>query len=159
MPGSPSCLPRRIITSSTPHVGVHRHAVPRHTHAKGRVKEMPPMKKANSAKNNPEKVNEFMDKLDHPFKAEVQAVREIIKSVNEQITEEIKWKAPSFSYKGYMATFNLWAKEHVHLIFHNGAVLHDQSGLLQGDTVDRCMVYFSDMEDAGEEWMKLKESK
>jgi len=50
--------------------------------------------------NNTEKVNEFMNKLDHPFKAEVQVVREIVLNVNKRITEEIKWKAPSFSYKG-----------------------------------------------------------
>jgi len=123
------------------------------------------MKKANSTRNNTEKVNEFMDKLDHPFKTEVQAVREIIMNVNPQITEEIKWTAPSFSYKGYMATFNLWTEKQVHLIFHNGAILHDQSGLLQGDYVDRRMVYFADMEDvkskrpalenAVKEWVKL----
>jgi hypothetical protein len=97
--------------------------------------------------NQTEKVNEFMEELDHPFKAEVQAVREIIKNVHPDITEEIKWKAPSFSYKGYMATFNLWAKQHVHLIFHNGAILNHDSGLLAGEYVDRRMVYFSDMED------------
>ncbi len=97
--------------------------------------------------NKTEKVNEFIDKLDHPFKAEVQAVREIIKNVNKDITEEIKWNAPFFSYKGYMAIFNLWAKQHVHLIFHNGAILNDKSGLLQGDYVDRRMAYFSDMKD------------
>jgi len=115
--------------------------------------------------NDTEKVNEFMRKLRHPFKAEVQAVREIILNVNKHITEEIKWNAPSFSYKGYMATFNLWAKEHVHLIFHNGAILHDKSGLLQGDYPDRRMVYFSSMEDvnskravlekAVKEWVKV----
>lgn len=123
------------------------------------------MKKATSTKGNTEKVDEFMDKLDHPFKAEVQAVRDIIKNVNKQITEEIKWAAPSFSYKGYMATFNLWAKEHVHLIFHNGAILSNRSGLLEGDYPTRRMVYFSDMEQvkskqaalerAVKEWVKL----
>jgi len=97
--------------------------------------------------NKTEKVNEFMDKLDHPFKAEVQAVREIIKNANKDITEEIKWNAPSFSYKGYMATFNLWAKQHVHLIFHNGAILEDKSGFLQGDYPDRRMAYFTNMND------------
>jgi hypothetical protein len=102
---------------------------------------------AKKAVNNTEKVNEFMNQLDHPFKAEVQVVRDIIKNVNEEITEEIKWNAPSFSYKGYMATFNLWAKQHVHLIFHNGAILSNESGLLEGDYVDRRMVYFSNMED------------
>lgn len=32
-----------------------------------------------------------MDQLDHPFKAEVQTIRDIIKHVNKDITEEIKW--------------------------------------------------------------------
>jgi uncharacterized protein YdhG (YjbR/CyaY superfamily) len=44
-----------------------------------------------------EEVNQFMEKLDHPFKAEVQMIREIIKNVDSEITEQIKWKAPSFS--------------------------------------------------------------
>ncbi len=97
--------------------------------------------------NQTEKVNDFMQQLDHPFKAEVQVVRDIIKSVHPGITEEIKWKAPSFSYKGYMVTFNLWARQHVHLVFHNGAILSHESGLLEGDYVDRRMAYFSSLED------------
>ena len=92
-------------------------------------------------------VDAYMDQLDHPFKAEVQAVREIILGVNKGITEQVKWNAPSFSYKGYLATFNLHARQHVHLIFHNGAILNDTSGLLQGDYIDRRMVYFTSMED------------
>ena len=97
--------------------------------------------------NQTEKVNGFMEQLDHPFKAEVQAVRDMIKNVHPGITEEIKWKAPSFSYKGYMVTFNLWARQHVHLVFHNGAILRHESGLLEGDYVDRRMAYFSSMDD------------
>ena len=58
------------------------------------------MKKSNAKTDGTEQVNEFMEKLDHPFKAEVQLVREIIKNVNRDITEQIKWKAPSFSYHG-----------------------------------------------------------
>ena len=97
--------------------------------------------------NQTEKVNDFMQQLDHPFKAEVQVVRDMIKNVHPGITEEIKWKAPSFSYKGYMVTFNLWARQHVHLVFHNGAILSHESGLLEGDYVDRRMAYFSSLED------------
>jgi hypothetical protein len=97
--------------------------------------------------NRTEKVNAFMEQLEHPFKAEVQVVREIIKNVHPGITEEVKWKAPSFSYKGYLVTFNLWATKHVHLVFHNGAILSNDSGLLEGDYVDRRMMYFADMAD------------
>ena len=98
--------------------------------------------------NQTAKVDEFLDKLDHPFKAEVQAVREIIKGVKSNITEQIKWNAPSFSYKGaYLVTFNLHAKHHVHLVFHNPAIAQVKSGLLEGDYKDRRMVYFADMND------------
>jgi len=105
------------------------------------------MKKAVASMNSTPKVNEFMDKLDHPFKAEVQAVREIIMNVNKHITEDIKWAAPSFSYKGYMVTFNLWAKQHVHLVFHNPEVVNIKSAILEGNYPTRRMVYFSDMKD------------
>lgn len=108
---------------------------------------MAPNKKPKPPVNKTEEVNEFMASLDHPFKAEVQVVREIIKNVNPAITEQIKWNAPSFSYKGYMVTFNLWAKQHVHLVFHNGAILNHESGLLEGSYPDRRMIYFSDMEE------------
>ncbi|MBC7813905.1 MAG: DUF1801 domain-containing protein [Burkholderiales bacterium] len=98
-------------------------------------------------KKQKETVDEFMDKLDHPLKAEVQAVREIIKGVNPNITEQIKWVAPSFSYKDYIATFNLRTDKHVHLIFHNPAIASIQSDILEGDYADRRMTYFTDMAD------------
>jgi uncharacterized protein YdhG (YjbR/CyaY superfamily) len=94
-----------------------------------------------------ETVDEFMTKLDHPRKAEVQAVRDIIKGVDQNITEEIKWNAPSFSYKDYIATFNLRATQHVHLIFHNPAIASVKSEILEGDYPDRRMTYFADMDD------------
>jgi uncharacterized protein YdhG (YjbR/CyaY superfamily) len=93
-------------------------------------------------------VQEFIDTLDHPLKSEVQRIRETIKGVNPDITEEIKWNAPSFSYKGnYLVTFNLRATQHVHLVFHNSEIPKVHSELLEGDYADRRMVYFSDMQD------------
>jgi uncharacterized protein YdhG (YjbR/CyaY superfamily) len=106
------------------------------------------MTKIRPPANKTEAVDEFMAKLDHPFKAEVQAVRDIIKGVDQDVTEEIKWNAPSFSYKGsYLVTFNLHANKHVHLVFHNPAIVEVESGLLEGDYKDRRMAYFSDMND------------
>jgi hypothetical protein len=114
-------------------------------------------------------VDEFMTALDHPFKAEVQAVREIIKGVHKGITEEVKWKAPSFSYKGYLATFNLWARQHVHLVFHNGAILDPKLSILEGNYPDRRMVYFANMNEvrarkpalvkAIKQWIRLMDEK
>ena len=103
------------------------------------------MKKSNAKLDNTEQVDEFMAKLDHPFKAEVQMIREIIKNVDNGITEQIKWKAPSFSYKGeYLVTFNLWEKRKIHLVFHNPAISKVKSKLLEGDYEHRRMTYFSD---------------
>jgi hypothetical protein len=101
----------------------------------------------NTDVNKPDDVDAYMARLDHPLKAEVQALREIIKGVDPRITEQVKWNAPSFSYKGYMATFNLHPREHVHLVWHNGVVLQDPGGLLEGSYPDRRMTYFTGMAD------------
>ena len=102
------------------------------------------MKKA----NNVAKVDEQLSNLDHPFKDEVELVRGIIKGVNEEIDEEWKWNAPSFSYKGeYLVTFNLWEKKRVHLVFHNPEIVNIESGLLEGDYPTRRMAYFADTAD------------
>ena len=105
------------------------------------------MKKAKSATGT-EQVNAFMDTLDHPLKAEVETVREIIKNVSKDITEQIKWNAPSFSYQGeYLVTFNLWEKQKIHLVFHNPMISKVKSKLLEGDYDHRRMAYFSDRND------------
>jgi uncharacterized protein YdeI (YjbR/CyaY-like superfamily) len=92
-------------------------------------------------------VNAFLKTLDHPLKKEVEAVRKIIMGVDQRITEQVKWAAPSFSFNGYMVTFNLWNKEQVHLVFHNGIILDDKTGFLQGNYPDRRMAYFKDMKE------------
>jgi uncharacterized protein YdhG (YjbR/CyaY superfamily) len=92
-------------------------------------------------------VDEYMASLEHRLKAEVQAIREIILAVDPVIKEEVKWNAPSFNYKDYIATFNLRTQEHVHLIFHNPAIASIQSEILEGDYPDRRMAYFRDMAD------------
>src|SRR5687768_12022469 len=95
-----------------------------------------------------EQVDAFMGKLEHPYKTEVEMVREIIKNVNKDITEQIKWNAPSFSYKGEsLVTFNLWEKKRVHLVFHNPMISKVKSKLLEGDYDHRRMAYFADQSD------------
>lgn len=107
-----------------------------------------PKKKKGSPVSRSDKVDEFLENLGHPLKAEVEAVRSIIKGVNKDINEEIKWKAPSFNYKGeYLVTFNLWEEERIHLIFHNPQISKVKSQLLKGDYKDRRMAYFADMKD------------
>ena len=106
------------------------------------------MKKGKSTANQTEQVDEFMQRLEHPLKAEVEMVREIIKGVNQDIAEQIKWNAPSFSYEGEsLVTFNLWEKKRIHLVFHNPMIAEVKSKLLEGDYDHRRMAYFADQND------------
>jgi uncharacterized protein YdhG (YjbR/CyaY superfamily) len=101
-----------------------------------------------------DQVEEFLENLSHPLKVEVEAIRSIVKGVDKNIVEEIKWKAPSFSYKGeYLVTFNLRDTKRVHLVFHNPVIAKVKSKLLDGDYADRRMAYFADMKD-----VRLKKS-
>jgi uncharacterized protein YdhG (YjbR/CyaY superfamily) len=113
-----------------------------------------PRTKKASPVSRADQVEEFLENLSHPLKAEVEAIRSIIKGVNKNIFEEIKWKAPSFSYKGgYLVTFNLRDTKRVHLVFHNPMIAKVKSKLLEGDYADRRMAYFADMKD-----VRLKKS-
>ena len=93
-------------------------------------------------------VDLFMEKLKHPLKEEIKELRQIIKRTNGDILEEIKWNAPSYRYRGnYLLTFNLRETKRIHLVFHNPLIAKVHSKLLEGDYVDRRMMYFSDMQD------------
>lgn len=97
-----------------------------------------------------EKVDDFMRKLAHPLKAEIEAVRAIILRANNKIAERVKWNAPSFHYKADLyktdlVTFNPRAQKQVHLVFHHPAIVTIKSNLLEGDYPDRRMLYLADM--------------
>lgn len=120
------------------------------------------MAKAAKAKkalvNETPSVDAWMAALDHPLKAEMQAVREAILVAHPGITERIKWAAPSFGYKTDMATFNHRTPKHVHLVMHNGAVLGDTTGHLEGDYVDRRMMYFANAADVATKKQVLQDA-
>ena len=90
-----------------------------------------------------------MAELEHPLKAEIEAVRRIIRGVSPAIGEAIKWNAPSFRTTEFFATMNLRSRDQVQLIFHLGAkvrkdlkplALADPAGLVKWLAKDRCMV-------------------
>ena len=106
------------------------------------------LKKKGSPVSRTDKVDEFLRELSHPLKVEVEAVRSIIKGVNKDINEEIKWNAPSFNYNGeYLVTFNLRETKRIHLVFHNPMISKVKNELLEGDYDHRRMAYFSDKKD------------
>jgi hypothetical protein len=69
-----------------------------------------------------EQVAEFLNRLQHPFKSEIEEVRRIILDSVPELTERIKWNAPSFCLNNEdRITFQLQGKGFFRLIFHSGA--------------------------------------
>jgi len=102
---------------------------------------------SNSA-NKTEAVDAYMARLEYPMKAEVEATRATIKSIDRDITEEVKWNAPSFSYKGaYLVTFNLRDPRRILLVFHHPAIARITSDWLEGDYPARRLAYLAGMDE------------
>lgn len=83
-----------------------------------------------------------MAALDHPLKAEVELLREIIRSAHPGLSERIKWNAPSYFIQADLLTFNLHDKKVIRLVFHHPAIVEIASPLLQGDYKDRRLAFF-----------------
>jgi hypothetical protein len=102
-------------------------------------------------------VDAFMAELQHPLKAGIEQLRSAILASNEQITEHVKWNAPSFCYGGVdRATFRLQPGDRLQLILHRGAKtrndsadfrFEDPSGLLEWLAPDRAVFTFRDLAD------------
>ena len=73
-------------------------------------------------------VDAFLDELDHPLAADVRALRLEILSLPVGVGEQIKWKAPSFTYDGVdRVTFNLRPTDRLQLVLHRGAKVRQDS--------------------------------
>lgn len=99
-------------------------------------------------------VDAFMERLEHPRKAEIAALRAIILSADPRIAEGVKWNAPSFALADHFATLKLRPEATVQVVLHTGARVRpnptamridDPAGLLAWATPDRAVVTFADM--------------
>jgi hypothetical protein len=99
-------------------------------------------------------VDQYMARLKHPLKAEIEALRAIILGADPRIREAVKWNAPSYFIVDHFATFNLRSAETVRVVLHRGAKAKDEasapriddpSGMLTWAARDRCVATFSDM--------------
>lgn len=106
--------------------------------------------------NTNKKVDDFLKKKKHPMTAEMQRIREIILGVSDDVSEDIKWSAPTFMYKGNIASFFMNTKNSVSLLFHTGASVGDTSGLLEGDGKTARVARFADMKDIEKKKKKLE---
>lgn len=93
-------------------------------------------------------VDAFLAALDHPLKREIEAVRALILGLGPEVSEGIKWKAPTFRTSNDFATVNLRSTNSLQLILHLGAKVRpdleaphidDPANLLKWLARDRCM--------------------
>ena len=94
-------------------------------------------------------VDGYLAELEHPLKAEVQLLREIVLGASPAIAERVKWKSPSFHAAGVdLGAFELRPRDFVRLVlvFPNGLV-DDPTGLMLGSWSDRRELRFTSLED------------
>ncbi len=95
---------------------------------------------------NPE-VDAWLVSYDNPMKEVVVATRAILLGADERLGECIKWKSPTFTCGGNLASFNPRSKKHASLMFHSGAQIPGDHAILEGDTPTARTVKIADLED------------
>ncbi|GIO34619.1 MULTISPECIES: DUF1801 domain-containing protein [Paenibacillus] len=105
-----------------------------------------------------EQAEKFLSELNHPLKPEIEYVRNIIREANDQLSEHMKWNAPSYFIHGDdRITFNLHGKEGFRLIFHCGSkvtehakgkpLFEDSTELLEWLAGDRAAIRFRSLDE------------
>ena len=77
-------------------------------------------------------VDRWFEEAQHPLDAIMRRARDIILGADDRVTETIKWKTPTFAYKGNIASFNP-SKNFVSIMFHRGSEIPGDHPRLEGD--------------------------
>ncbi len=73
-----------------------------------------------------------LSNYDNPMKPVVAETRRLVLDADSRIGETIKWQAPTFTYKGNIASFFPRAKKHASLMFHKGPFIEGELPNLEG---------------------------
>lgn len=114
-----------------------------------------------------EQVTEYLQAMEHPLKAEIEDTRQLILAISNDITEHIKWNAPSFCINNQdRITFNFHVKQGFRLVFHCGSkktehenkepIFQDETKLLDWVTGDRATIHITSESDFNAKRDKLK---
>jgi hypothetical protein len=96
--------------------------------------------------NRDAEVDRWFDEADHPLDELMRRTRDVILGADDRVTESIKWKTPTFAYKGNIASFNP-SKRFVSLLFHRGAEIPGEHPRLEGDGKLARTMRFADLDD------------
>lgn len=112
-------------------------------------------------------VTEFLDEQNHPFRKEIEQLRILILSTNEDLTENIKWNGPNYCFNNEdRITMKIQPLKNIQLIFHRGAkkleqpkekLIKENSNLLIWKENDRAVATFTNRTDIKNADLNLKE--
>ncbi len=103
-------------------------------------------------------VTGFLDEQNHPFRKEIEHMRNFILSANKSLTENIKWNEPNYCFENEdRITMRIQPPtKQVQLIFHRGAKKQEQpkdkliankSKMLVWKENDRAIATFKNIQD------------
>jgi len=109
-------------------------------------------------KNMNTEVTTFLDQLNHPFRLEIEQLRNYILTANDNLTETIKWNGPNYSFNNEdRITMRVQPQtKQIQLIFHRGAkkqiqpkkrIIENKSKLLMWKENDRAIISFKSLQE------------
>ena len=101
-------------------------------------------------------VDDWMAGYDNPMKPVVAAMRDAILAADDRIGECIKWQAPTFTYKGNIASFFPKSKKNASLMFHKGATIEGDFPNLEGDGKEARSFKVADLDDLAAKQAELQ---
>jgi hypothetical protein len=116
-----------------------------------------------------EAVSAYIAQLDETVGPIVEKLRQIILDTDPEISEEIKWNAPSFYYTGEMKPFDpkeykrhiivMNLHKRIMMVFPSGARINNNNNLLTGDYTDgRRLLYITGMDDVFQKEQALRDA-
>jgi hypothetical protein len=113
----------------------------------------------NQTNNLSKEVTDFLDELNHPFRKEIEFLRNVVLSADNNLTENIKWNGPNYCFNNddrITMRIQPTTSKQIQLIFHRGAKKQEQptdkmitskSKILVWKENDRAIASFKNMQD------------
>ncbi len=102
-------------------------------------------------------VSQFLDEMNHPLRAEIDFLRNLILNANEALVENIKWNGPNYCFNQEdRITMKIQPPKNIQLIFHRGAkkleqpeekLIQEKGRLLIWKENDRAIATFKNIAD------------